>query len=62
MSAQPIDPAARGPWGPDPVRQRLAVHAYDLVDGAYELAAASAEELALAKPFELRLRVRDIAP
>jgi len=40
----------------------LRVHAYDLVDGRYELVAESAEELVLAKPFEIRLRVRDIAP
>ena len=26
MTAQPIEPAARGMWGPDPVRQRLANH------------------------------------
>ncbi|MFB9237224.1 Uma2 family endonuclease [Plantactinospora siamensis] len=38
------------------------VYAYDLVDGRYELVAESAEELVLAKPFELRLRVRDITP
>lgn len=40
----------------------LHVSAYDLVDGGYELAAESAEELVLAKPFDIRLRVRDIAP
>ncbi|MFY1689782.1 Uma2 family endonuclease [Plantactinospora sp. WMMB782] len=41
----------------DPVH----VHAYDLVGDRYELVAESADELALAKPFEARLRVRDIA-
>lgn len=40
----------------------LHVYAYDLVDGRYELTADSAQELVLAKPFEIRLRVRDIAP
>nr|MDT0658122.1 Uma2 family endonuclease [Micromonospora sp. DSM 115978] len=39
----------------------LHIHAYDLVGGSYEPVADSAEELVLAKPFELRLRVRDIA-
>ncbi|MFI6779643.1 Uma2 family endonuclease [Micromonospora sp. NPDC050276] len=38
------------------------VYAYDLVDGRYELAADSAEELIVAKPFDIRLRVRDITP
>lgn len=38
------------------------VYAYELVDGRYELAAESAEELVLEKPFEVRLRVRDITP
>lgn len=33
-----------------------------LVGDRYELVADSAEELVLAKPFEVRLRVRDIAP
>ncbi|MFC0004717.1 Uma2 family endonuclease [Micromonospora siamensis] len=42
----------------DPVH----VYAYDLVDGRYELAADSAEELIVSKPFDIRLRVRDIAP
>jgi Uma2 family endonuclease len=40
----------------------LHVYAYDLVGDAYELAADATEELVLAKPFEIRLRVRDIAP
>ncbi|MET8094741.1 Uma2 family endonuclease [Micromonospora sp. NPDC005220] len=38
------------------------VYAYDLVDGRYELAADSAEELIVAKPFDIRLRVRDVTP
>jgi Uma2 family endonuclease len=38
------------------------VYAYDLVDGRYELAADSAEELTVTKPFDIRLRVRDITP
>ncbi|MEU8327067.1 Uma2 family endonuclease [Micromonospora sp. NPDC048839] len=38
------------------------VYAYDLVDGRYELAADSAEELIVAKPFDIRLSVRDITP
>ncbi|SCL18582.1 Endonuclease, Uma2 family (restriction endonuclease fold) [Micromonospora rhizosphaerae] len=38
------------------------VYAYDLVDGRYELAADSAEELIVEKPFDIRLRVRDITP
>ncbi|MEU5785604.1 Uma2 family endonuclease [Micromonospora lupini] len=38
------------------------VYAYDLVDGRYELAADSAEELIVSKPFDIRLRVRDITP
>ncbi|WP_327032950.1 Uma2 family endonuclease [Micromonospora ureilytica] len=38
------------------------VYAYDLVDGRYELAADSAEELIVAKPFDIRLRMRDITP
>lgn len=42
----------------DPVH----VYAYDLLDGRYELVADSAEELVLGKPFEIRLRVRDITP
>ncbi|MFF0150294.1 Uma2 family endonuclease [Micromonospora sp. NPDC005203] len=42
----------------DPVH----VYAYDLVDGRDELAADSAEELIVAKPFDIRLRVRDITP
>lgn len=40
----------------------LHIHAYELVGGRYELVADSAEELVLAKPFEIRLPVRDIAP
>jgi Uma2 family endonuclease len=40
----------------------LHVYAYELVDGGYELAAESAEELVLEKPFEIRLRVRDLTP
>ncbi|MEU3453786.1 Uma2 family endonuclease [Micromonospora sp. NPDC006766] len=40
----------------------LHVYAYDLVDGRYELAADAAEELIVEKPFDIRLRVRDIAP
>jgi Uma2 family endonuclease len=42
----------------DPVR----VHAYDLVDGRYELAADSDTELVLSAPFEIRLPIRDITP
>lgn len=38
------------------------VYAYDLVDGRYELAADSPEELIVEKPFDIRLRVRDITP
>ncbi|MEH0984005.1 hypothetical protein [Micromonospora sp. CPCC 205556] len=38
------------------------VYAYDLVDGRYEPAADCAEELIVEKPFDIRLRVRDIAP
>lgn len=38
------------------------VYAYHLVDGNYQLVADSAEELVLAKPFEIRLRIRDIVP
>ncbi|MEU8217450.1 Uma2 family endonuclease [Micromonospora taraxaci] len=38
------------------------VYAYDLVDGRYELAADSAEELIVAKPFDIRLRLRDVTP
>ncbi|MFG2047239.1 Uma2 family endonuclease [Micromonospora sp. NPDC048935] len=38
------------------------VYAYDLVDGRYELVADSAEELIVAKPFDIRLHVRDITP
>ncbi|WP_307868519.1 Uma2 family endonuclease [Micromonospora sp. C95] len=38
------------------------VYAYDLVDGRYELAADSAEELIVTKPFDVRLPVRDITP
>lgn len=87
MTAQPIAPALRGSWGPDPLRQRLAdntighrqtshrlwrrladhtpnafgVSTYDPVDGGREPAVEPAEELVLAKPFEIRLRDRDIA-
>ena len=42
----------------DPVH----VFAYDLVGGAYQLAADSAEELVLHTPFEIRLPIRDITP
>ncbi|MEV0809113.1 Uma2 family endonuclease [Micromonospora sp. NPDC050200] len=38
------------------------VYAYDLVDGRYELVADSAEELIVEKPFDIRLRLRDLAP
>ncbi|MBM0238754.1 hypothetical protein JNW88_19290 [Micromonospora sp. ATA32] len=38
------------------------VNAYDLVDGRYELAADSAEELIVEKPFDIGLRVRDVTP
>ncbi|MEU4777667.1 hypothetical protein [Micromonospora sp. NPDC023633] len=38
------------------------VYAYDPVDGRYEPAADSAEELIVTKPFDIRLRVRDTAP
>jgi hypothetical protein len=37
------------------------VYAYDLVDGRREPAADSAEELIVEKPFDIRLRARDIA-
>ncbi|MGI5525374.1 hypothetical protein ACQEUX_31150 [Micromonospora sp. CA-259024] len=40
----------------------LHVYAYDLVDGRYELAADFAEELIVAKPFDIRLRVRGTTP
>jgi Uma2 family endonuclease len=39
----------------------LHVHAYELRGERYELVADSTEELVLAKPFEIRLRVRDLA-
>jgi Uma2 family endonuclease len=42
----------------DPVH----VHAYDLVDGKYQLAAESAEELVLKAPFGIKLPIRDITP
>jgi Uma2 family endonuclease len=38
------------------------VFAYDLVDGRYEVAADSAEELVLTSPFAIKLPIRDIAP
>jgi Uma2 family endonuclease len=38
------------------------VFAYDLVGGAYELAADSTDELVLNEPFELRLPIREITP
>lgn len=38
------------------------VYAYDLVDGRYELVADAAEELIVEKPFDIRLRVRDVTP
>jgi Uma2 family endonuclease len=38
------------------------VFAYDLVEGRYELAADSAEELVLSRPFEIKLPIRDITP
>jgi Uma2 family endonuclease len=38
------------------------IFAYDLVDGRYEPAADSAEELVLSKPFEIKLPIRDITP
>lgn len=38
------------------------IYAYDLVDGRYELAADSAEELVLNEPFEIRLPIREITP
>jgi hypothetical protein len=38
------------------------VYAYDLVDGRYEPAADSAEELIVEKPFDIRPCVRDITP
>ncbi|MBF9129236.1 Uma2 family endonuclease [Plantactinospora sp. S1510] len=43
-------------------QEPVHVHAYELVGDRYELVADSAEELVLAKPFEVRLRIRDIAP
>ncbi|SDY03307.1 Endonuclease, Uma2 family (restriction endonuclease fold) [Micromonospora pattaloongensis] len=42
----------------DPVH----IYAYELVDGGYQLVADSADELVLAKPFELRLPIRDVTP
>ncbi|GAB3969036.1 hypothetical protein V1634_20475 [Plantactinospora veratri] len=51
MTAEPVGPASRRPWSPDPVRQRLANHTIEDVRLL----------LTLAKPFEARLRVRDIA-
>jgi Uma2 family endonuclease len=38
------------------------IFAYDLINGRYELAADSAEELVLSKPFEIKLPIRDITP
>ena len=40
----------------------LHIYAYDLVDGAYELVADSADELVLTAPFAMRLPIRDITP
>ncbi|MET7749913.1 Uma2 family endonuclease [Micromonospora sp. NPDC005367] len=40
----------------------LHVYAYDLVDGRYEPVVDAAEELIVEKPFDIRLRARDIAP
>jgi Uma2 family endonuclease len=40
----------------------LHVFAYDLVGGHYELVADSGELLTLTKPFDIELRIRDIAP
>lgn len=37
------------------------MHAYDLVDGRHGPAADAAEELIVTKPFDIRLRSRDIA-
>jgi len=42
----------------DPVH----VFAYDLVDGRYELAGDSTDELVLTAPFPIRLPIRDITP
>ncbi|MFI5889442.1 Uma2 family endonuclease [Actinoplanes sp. NPDC051513] len=42
----------------DPVR----VHAYDLVDGRYELVADSETELVVSAPFEIKLPIREITP
>jgi Uma2 family endonuclease len=38
------------------------IYAYDLIDGRYELAADSADELVLTEPLDIRLPIRDIAP
>jgi hypothetical protein len=38
------------------------VYAYDLVDGRYGPIVDAAEELIVEKPFDIRLRPRDIAP
>ena len=40
----------------------LHVFAYDLVNGNYQLAGDSAEELVLSAPFEIRLPISDITP
>jgi Uma2 family endonuclease len=40
----------------------LHIFAYDLVDGAYQLAADSDTELVLSAPFEIKLPIRDITP
>ncbi|WP_030441666.1 Uma2 family endonuclease [Actinoplanes subtropicus] len=40
----------------------IRVHAYDLVDGRYELAAQAETELVLSAPFDIRLSIRDITP
>jgi Uma2 family endonuclease len=40
----------------------VRVHAYDLVDGRYELVAQSETELVLSAPFEIRLPIREITP
>ncbi|GAA0513701.1 hypothetical protein Ade02nite_48750 [Paractinoplanes deccanensis] len=43
-------------------QEPVHVFAYDLVNGTYELAADSAEELVLSAPFDIKLPIRDITP
>jgi hypothetical protein len=61
MTAQPIVPGAHRMWTPDPVRQRLGNHTIGH-DTTYSLVAESADELVLAKPFDIRLPIAEITP